>query len=95
MLDLAISVDTDQRGTAIIETNSGLRLKAPEWPQDCEFQLVAFTSTGSTCQVIPAEQLADDVREALAALEHAGIMKIRTAGWHRRLCRYAEGGHPT
>ena len=42
MLDLAISVNTDSRRTTIIETNRGVKLKAPAWPQDCDFQLVAF-----------------------------------------------------
>ena len=91
MLDLAISVDTDRNGTTIIETNHGVRLKAPKWSQDCEFQLVAFSPSARTCQAISAEQLADDIRKALAALENVGVLKPRKADWHRRLRRYAEG----
>ena len=77
MLDLAISVGTDQRGTTIVETNDGVRLKAPEWPQDCEFQLVAFTSSARTCQIISADELADDIRKALAAGRHGAIQYPR------------------
>jgi len=44
MLDLAIEMDTDSRNTSIIETNHGVQLKAPDWPHDCEFQLVAAYS---------------------------------------------------
>jgi hypothetical protein len=91
MLDLAISVDTDRNGTTIVETNHGVRLKARDWSQDCEFQLVAFTPSSRTCQVISAEELADDIRKALATLEEVSVLKARTADWHRRLRRYAEG----
>jgi len=95
MLDLAILVDADRTGSAIIETNHGVRLRAPEWSHDCEFQLVAFIPAAKTCQVISAEQLADDIRKALAALENLGVLKPRTADWHRRLRRYAEGAGKT
>lgn len=90
MLDLAISVDTDRNGTTIIETNHGVRLKSPKWPQDCEFQPVGFTPSARTCQVIASDQLADDIREALVALEEAGVLGPRRADWHRRLRRYAK-----
>ena len=90
MLDLAIAVDTDRNRTTIIETNRGVRLKAPKWWHDCEFQLVAFAPSARTCQVIPPEQLTDDIGKALAALENAGVLKPRQADWHRRLRRYAE-----
>jgi hypothetical protein len=89
MLDLAISVNTDRNGTTIIETNHGVRLKSPKWPQDCEFQLVAFAPSARTCHVIASDQLTDDIRNALAALEDAGVS--RQADWHRRLRRYATG----
>ena len=52
---------------------------------------MAFTPSAKTCQVISAEQLADDIGKALAALENVGVLKPRTADWHRRLRRYAEG----
>ena len=55
MLDLAISIDTDSKGTPVVETNHGVRLKAPEWPHDCEFQLVAFNPSGRTCEVVVAK----------------------------------------
>jgi hypothetical protein len=95
MLDLAISVDTDRNGTPIIETNHGVRMKAPEWFDDCEFQLVAYTPSAKTCQIISAEELAGDIRQALAALENVGVLKPRKADWYRRLRRYAEGAGTT
>lgn len=95
MLDLAISVETDRNGTTIIETNHGVRLKAPDWSQDCEFQLVVFSPLARTCHVISTEQLADDIRKALAALGDAGVLKPRKANWYRRLRRYAEVGGGT
>ena len=40
MLDLAIFIDTDAKNTPIVETNNGVEMKAPDWPQDCDFQLI-------------------------------------------------------
>jgi len=91
MLDLAISIDTDTRNTTIIETNNGLELKAPGWPQDCEFQLVAFNPSGETCEVVWAEDVAEDIGKALTTLDRAAPFKGRKPGWYRRLERYARG----
>jgi hypothetical protein len=95
MLDLAISIDTDARGTTVIETNHGVALKAPKWPQDCDFQLVAFSPSSRTCEVIWTEQLADDIGKALRALDDASVLEARKPDWYRRLIRYARGAATT
>ncbi len=92
MLDLAISMDTDSRNTTIIETNHGVELGAPEWPQDCDFQLVAFDASGDSCEVVSAEGLAEDIGKALMALDRAAAFKRRKPDWYRRLGRYATPG---
>jgi hypothetical protein len=89
MLDLAISIDTDSTNATVIETNHGVTLKAPEWPQDCDFQLVAFSPTGRACEVVYADCLAEDIGEALAALNRAVSFDDRKADWYRRLELYA------
>lgn len=91
MLDLAISTNTDTRGTSVIETNRGAELKAPGWPQDCDFQLVAFSPSGKTCKVIWTQQLAQDIATALAALGDAGALRGKKPDWYRRLAHYASG----
>ncbi|MFZ2642869.1 MAG: hypothetical protein WA117_17880 [Verrucomicrobiia bacterium] len=91
MLDLAISTDTDRNGIAVIETNRGERLKAPRWPQDCDFQLVAFNPAAKSCDVVWTEALANDIGKALKALAHAGVLKGRKPDWYHRLMRCANG----
>lgn len=93
MLDLAISIDEDSKGTPVIETNHGVQLKAPNWPQDCEFQLVAFTPSGKSCYVVTAKSLAQDISEALVALKTAGSLNGRKPDWYFRLSRYAKGAN--
>ena len=88
MLDLAISIDTDSTNTTLIETNHGMRLRAPGWPQDCDFQLVAFNPSGKNCEVVSAEDLAGDIGDALAALDRAVPFKDRKPDWYLRLKRY-------
>jgi hypothetical protein len=90
MLDLAISIDIDSKNTTIIETNNGVTLKSPDWPQDCEFQLVAFNPARSTCEVVWADGLVEDIGEALAALEGVPSLKGRKPDWYRRLKLYAK-----
>ena len=92
MLDLAIAIDTDARNTTIVETNHGVELKAPEWPHDCEFQLVAFGPSRRTCEIVFSECLADDIGEALTALDKTGAFKGRKPDWYRRLKLYAARG---
>jgi hypothetical protein len=92
MLDLAIRIDTDARNTPIIETNHGLELKAPGWPQDCDFQLVAFDPSEETCEVVSADDLAGDIGEALMALDRAALFKGQKPDWYRWLERCAARG---
>jgi len=91
MLDLAISVNTDKHGATVVETNRGVELKAPRWPQDCDFQLIAFSPVGKTCQVIWTEQLTEDIRRALTALDQQGGIHGKKPDWYRRLSRYSSG----
>jgi hypothetical protein len=92
MLDLAIKIDTDLEKTPIILTNNGLELKAPGWPQDCDFQLVAFEPSGASCEVISAEGLAGDIGKALIKIDRASLFKGRKPDWYRRLEHYAARG---
>jgi hypothetical protein len=91
MIDLAISIDADQSGATVIETNHGRRFKAPRWPQDCEFQLVAFDPSALSCNVVQTESLAVDIAIALTALRQAGVVEGRKPDWFRRLERCSQG----
>lgn len=91
MLDLAISIDTDEAASSVVETNHGRQLKAAQWPQDCEFQLVAFSPTGRTCKVIRPGHLAQDVARALTALDESEVLNGPKPDWYRRLAAYAKG----
>ena len=89
MLALAISIDYDSKGTDIIETNDGTRLKCPSWPRDCESQLVAYRPSGKTCDPVYANDLSTDIAEALRTLEATGTLENRKPDWYRRLKLYA------
>jgi hypothetical protein len=89
MLDLAISIDTDSTNTTIVETNRGMMLRAPGWPQDCDFQLVAFDTSEENCEVVSADDLAEDIGDALGALDRAVTFKDGKPDWYLRLARYA------
>ena len=91
MLDLAISINTDSKGTTVIETNRGEKLKTLEWPQDCDFQLVAFSPSGTTGGVVWTEDLVEDIGRALTTLDRAGALKGRKPNWYRRLEHYTKG----
>ena len=67
MLDLAISMDHSPQAV-IVETNHGVTLGMSEWPQDCDFQLVAFDPSRTRCEVVWCDDLASDIRAALKAL---------------------------
>ena len=95
MLDLAISINTDAKGTTIIETDHGIKLKAPRWPQDSDYRLVAFSPSGKTCDIIWPKNLAGDIGQALRALQAPGTLKGRKPDWYRRLAHYAKGAHET
>lgn len=91
MLELAIPIDVDRQGSTIVETNSGRELKAPGWPQDSEFQLVAFHPSSKSCEVVWIEQLAEDIANALDLLATAGIHREAKPDWHQRLVHYCNG----
>jgi hypothetical protein len=94
MLDLAISENIDPRSKTIALTNHGRTMRASNWPQDCEFQLVAFTPSARTCRVVWAGEIAEDIGTALKALDQAGIVARGKPDWYRRLARYAQGSAP-
>jgi len=89
MLDLAISIDTDSDNATVIETNRGVTLKAPEWPHDCDFQLVAFDPSRDSCEVVSSEGLAGDISEALRALDSDLSFAGKKSDWYCRLKLYA------
>jgi hypothetical protein len=91
MLDLAISINTDPSGVTVVETNHGAKLKAPAWPQDCDFQLVGFNPSGERCEVVWTEDLAEDIGRALMTLDRVGALRGRKPDWYRRLACYAKG----
>jgi hypothetical protein len=95
MLDLAISINADSQKGTIVETNCGVRLTALNWPQDCDFQVVAFEPNDENCEVVWAETLADDIRCALTALDKAAAIKGRKPAWYRRLERCSKGSSST
>lgn len=91
MLNLAIVTDTDADGTDIVETNHGDNFKAPDWPRDCEFQMVAYRPSDKTCEVVSADVLADDIGRAIRALQATRKFRGDQPDWYRRLARYAVG----
>jgi hypothetical protein len=91
MLDLAISLDSDAKGVTVVETNQGVELKAPGWPQDSDARLVAFGPKSKTCEVLWPEHLASDIGHALKRLQEAGCLKGRKPDWYRRLALVADG----
>jgi hypothetical protein len=95
MLDLATSAEATSEGTALVETSHGVELKAPGWNHDSDFELVAFSPSGKSCEVIRAEDLARDIAMALLTLDEAATLKFGTPDWYSRLKRYAEGAFLT
>jgi hypothetical protein len=91
MIDLAISLENDARGTTIVETNHGDQLAAPDWPQDSDFRLVAFNAKGGECEVVPPRELARDIARALRTLKPMFKGASEKPAWHRRLTKYAAG----
>ena len=83
MLDLAISEDIDQKGRTVILTNHGERMCAERWPQDSEFQLVAFPPSARACQVLWAEELATDIAAALKAIDETETLAGPKPAWYR------------
>ena len=90
MLNLAIAMDIDRNNNSIVETNSGDTLVAPDWPQDCEFQVVSYRKGGRTCRVVRIRELTGDIGQALALIEGAGLVAKKNADWFVRLREYAD-----
>ena len=90
MLDLAIADDIGPKGETIVLSNHGHRMIAHDWPQDCDFQIVAFSSSARSCKVIWSEELAVDIGRALKALDDAQAVTGKKPGWYRRLMRCAQ-----
>jgi hypothetical protein len=93
VIDLAVYLDTDARNTPIIETNGGVRLSSPDWPHDSDSRLVAFDPSSPTCWVVDSESLAEDISEALAAIDKSGVLNSGRPGWYFRLADCARGVH--
>jgi hypothetical protein len=85
MLNLAIAVDINRDNNSIIETNSGDTLVAPDWPQDCESQVVSYQKGSRTCRVVRLETLSQDIGQALALIERAGWVAGKKTDWFVRL----------
>ena len=91
MLALAILDDSDSGGNAIVETSDGTLLKCISWGTDTDPQLVAYSPSGKTCDMLWPVEVCSDIAEALRALEAAGALKHRRRAWYRRLKLYAAG----
>ena len=91
MLKLAIPIETDRRGATVVETNDGSVLRITDWPQDCEFQLVAFSPGGRKGKLVPTDQLAEDIQRALSEMDSAGVTLREKPDWYRRLVQYGSG----
>lgn len=85
MLNLAIAVDVDRDNNSIIETNSGDTLVAPNWPQDCESQVVSYRKGSRTCRIVHLETLSKDIGQALTLIERAGFVAGKKTDWFVRL----------
>jgi hypothetical protein len=85
MLNLAIAVDIDRNNNSIIETNSGDTFVAPDWPQDCESQVVSYQKGSHTCRVVHLESFSEDVGQALTFIERAGLFAGKKPDWFVRL----------
>ena len=85
MLNLAIAVDIDQKDNSIVETNSGDKFVAPDWPQDCESQVVAYRKGSRTCRVVRLETLSSDIGQALALIERFNFVAGKKPDWFVRL----------
>ena len=85
MINLAIAVDFDRHNRSIIETNSGEILVSPDWPQDCESQVVSYRKGGREGHVVNLELLAEDIRQALAVIGEAHSFGRKRPDWFTRL----------
>jgi hypothetical protein len=90
MLSFGIPVDFDDDGNTIVDLNIGREVKAHDFPQDSEFQLLAFRPESATATVVSIGELTDDISDALNALKREGF-KGRNVDWYRRLTMYCSG----
>lgn len=88
-MNLAIAVDTDRNENPIVETNSGDALVAPDWPQDCEFQVVSYRNGSRTCRVVHLKTVCEDLGQALTLIGRAGLIAEKDADWFVRLPEWA------
>jgi hypothetical protein len=91
MLDLAIAVDHDRRMITTVETNHGRSLRAPGWPQDSDFHLVAFDPTQNSCDVVAASELAADISKLIRLATSRGTLRGKKPTWLKRLEQYSLG----
>jgi hypothetical protein len=91
MLSLGIPIDFDEAGNTIVDLNIGGELKSKDFPQDSDFQLLAFRPHSKTCEVVWISELVTDIAEALSALESSGLEKGRKPDWYQRLTLYSSG----
>jgi hypothetical protein len=85
MINLAIAIDVDRSDDSIIVTNSGDTLVAPNWPQDCESQVVSYRKGSRTCRIVHLETLSNDIGQALMLIERAGLVAGKKSDWFVRL----------
>ena len=95
MIDLAIIVDSDSNDVAIVETNSGAELKAPDWGTDTDPKLVAFYPSKKRCKIVDCAELSNDIGYALDALRAAGVINDGKPEWFKNLEFYASGAPST
>jgi len=81
MLDLATPSEDDLAGTTV-ETNGEIVLSTPKWLGDTDFELVAFSPSGTTCEVVRACDLACDIASALLALDKAAGFADQKPDWY-------------
>jgi hypothetical protein len=85
MLNRAIAVDIDEHNNSIIETDTGDILVAPDWPQDCESQIVSYRKGGRTCRVVRLETLSNDISQTLTLINRSGALNGKKPEWFVRL----------
>jgi hypothetical protein len=85
MLNRAIAVDIDRNNNSIIETDTGDTLVAPDWPQDCESQIVSYQKGSRTCRVVHLEILSEDINQALTLIKRSGFVARKKPDWFVRL----------
>ncbi len=90
MLNLAIAVDIDRERNSVIETNTGEILVAPDWPQDCEFQIVSYSKGSRIAHIVHYDTLSEDIGKALDVIEHGDFLGRSKPDWFARLKAVAD-----